>query len=930
MNADPYLILPLDGLRLIEASAGTGKTFTLATLFTRLVIERHLTLPQILAVTFTEAATQELRARIRERLALAAALTTRPAQETDTPEILLTRSIVERHLERSGEPIARLASRLRRAVEDADLASIFTIHGFCARVLREHALESGQPLIQQELVTNPKDLYAELAADLWRTYSSQHEYSKVLSGLWKDQDALAGDIALLAGDLPLKPEIPDPLVPNPHCILEAATRQLTQSIIEYEQNARSIIADAFANKTLNGQKAKRPSFDKAFIELNAGLVLGEWPRGRNLHIDKLAAGRLAGLCNQGRTPPSSPLFDALQLWFEADDLIQKWLNQQKIILLHRLRDEIKQRLGQTKQQRQIQTYDDLIDHLARALQGAHAEILTERLRAQYKFALVDEFQDTDPRQWEIFRTVLTDGLFLIGDPKQAIYGFRGGDIHTYLNAKSRAIPAPPLNRNFRSRPCVLRAIETLYGNAGDTAFGSADIEFIPILPGGQSTDQDYLIDQHPAPALTICRIESEGVPLNAEPARAAITTACVADIHHVLSIARQGRAQIDGKPVEPGDIAVLVRNHKEATRIRHALAAAGIPAVAAGRQSIFATAEAHDIRLLLLALLHPSDPGRLRAALATVLLGENAAAIAALSSDPGHSHHQRLLNWRQTWQRSGIFAMLAGICAHHAQRLLTLTDGERRLTNTLQLAELLQQESHRQPGPHGLLDWLSTRIIHADDNDEAQQLRLESDARCVQIVTLHKSKGLEYPLVYLPFIGMETTSGNRSTHRMTHDGHQRVLYWNIDPDDEDWAAATQQSAQEHHNETARLVYVGLTRAKHALWTATGEWKGRENSPLTAMLQHHQTLAAHPDIVHTTASPELPPRLPPGHAPQIPPPRGIRRRIHADWWVYSFTQLAHAEGHEDLAASAVAAQGQADDERERFGADTWLILDGPAR
>jgi len=915
MNADPYLILPLDGLRLIEASAGTGKTFTLATLFTRLVIEQNLNLAQILAVTFTEAATQELRARIRERLALAVEVTTHPAKDTDTPEILLTRSIVERHLERSGETAEHLTSRLRRAVEDADLASIFTIHGFCARVLREHALESGQPLIQQELVTHPQDLYAELAADLWRSYSSQYEYSKVLSRLWKDQAALATDIAVLAGDLPLRPEIPQTLVPNPHFILEAATGQLRQSIIEYEQHAHTIIADAFANKILNGQKAKRPSFDKAFLELSAGLALGQWPRGRNLHIDKLAANRLAGLCNQGRTPPSSPLFDALQLWFEADDLIQQWLNQQKILLLHRLRDEIRQRLGQTKQQRQIQTYDDLINHLANALQGEHAEFLAERLRIQYKFALVDEFQDTDPRQWEIFRTVFTDGLFLIGDPKQAIYGFRGGDIHTYLNAKSKAIPAPPLQRNFRSRPSVLRAIEALYENAGDSAFGSADIEFINILPGGQSADEDYLIDQQPAPALNICQIESTGAPMNAEPARTAITTACVADIHHVLSIARQGRAQIDGKPVEPGDIAVLVRNHKEATRIRQALVATGIPAVAAGRQSIFATAEAHDIRLLLLALLRPSDPSRLRAALATVLLGENAAAIAALESDPGHSHHQRLLHWRQLWQRSGIFAMLAEICAIHAQRLLTLIDGERRLTNTLQLAELLQQESHRQPGPHALVDWLHTRIARADDNDEAQQLRLESDARCVQIVTLHKSKGLEYPLVYLPFVGMESTSSNRSAHCIAHNGHQRVLYWNIDPEDEDWPAATQHATQEDANETARLVYVGLTRAKHALWMATGHWKGRKNSPLAAMLQHHQALAAHPDIVHTSASLELPARLAPASVPQLPPPPRIRRRIHADWWVYSFTQLAHAEGYDDPVAGAVGTPpGGAEDER----------------
>jgi len=933
MSTDPYLALPLDGLRLIEASAGTGKTFTLATLFTRLVIERHLALPQILAVTFTEAATQELRARIRERLALALEITTCPAMETDNPEILLTRTIVEQHLAHGGEAIAHLTARLGRAVEDADLASIFTIHGFCARVLGEYALESGQPLLQREFVTNPRDLHADLAADLWRTYSSQYEDSNVLARLWKDQQALAGDITVLASDLPLRPEIPQTLVPNPHHIVETATRHLAQSIAEHGQTARKLIADALADKTLNAQKAKPQSFNKAFIELNAGIALGQWPRGRNLHIDKLAANRLADLCNKGRIPPHSPLFDALQQWFEADELTQQWLEQQKIILLHRLRTEIKLRLAQTKRQRQIQSYDDLIDNLANALQGEQAEILAERLRAQYRFALVDEFQDTDPRQWEIFRTIFAPpshkmgggaaGLFLIGDPKQAIYGFRGGDIHTYLNARSSAIPAPPLNHNFRARPCVLRAIEILYNNAAHAAFGTAEIEFIPILPGGQSSDEDCLLDGQPAPALTVCKIASDGVQMAAEAARSAITTACVADIHRVLSASREGRMLIGGIPVQPGDIAVLVRNHKEATRIRTALAAVGIPAVAAGKQSIFATEQAHEIRLLLLALLNPSDPGRLRAVLATVLLGEDATSIAALDSGPGNPHYESLLHWHQIWLRSGIFAMLSEICAAHASRLLTLTDGERRLTNTLQLGEILQQESHRHPGLHGLVDWLHTRIAHADDHDDAQQLRLESDARCIQIVTLHKSKGLEYPLVYLPFVGMENASSKRSTYRVIHDGSQRVLYWSIHPGDEGWISAVKQTAQEDRNETARLMYVGLTRAKHALWIARGEWKGWQDSPLSAMLQDHHALSAHPGIIMTCANLELPSRFPSLLAPEIPRPRP-RRRIQADWWVYSFTQLAHAEGHDDPAAAAAGGPqpGGADDEREMPWGQGW--------
>ncbi|REN02424.1 exodeoxyribonuclease V subunit beta, partial [Mycobacterium tuberculosis] len=230
-----------------------------------------------------------------------------------------------------------------------------------------------------------------------------------------------------------------------------------------------------------------------------------------------------------------------------------------------------------------------------------------------------------------------------------------------------------------------------------------------------------------------------GGDLKADPSRQQASDACVAAIHQILSEARQGRALLRDVPVQPGDIAVLVRSHKEATRIQQALGAVGIPAVAAGKQSLYATPEAHDLRLLLLALLQPADEGRLRAALSTVLLGEDAGAIDALEreGDAQRSFQVRLLEWRERWQRGGPFAVIADLCAEHAERLLGLLDGERRLTNYLQLGELLQQAAGQTLGMHGLLDWLQVQMAHADQNDEQQLLRLESDARRVQIITLH-------------------------------------------------------------------------------------------------------------------------------------------------------------------------------------------------
>ncbi|MCG8274993.1 exodeoxyribonuclease V subunit beta [Stenotrophomonas sp. NLF4-10] len=935
-SRDPYLDLPLSGLRLIEASAGTGKTFTLATLFTRLVVERGLRMGQILAVTFTDAATQELRRRIRERLALAARLVDAEPAAGDSPETTLTHAILQRHLAQGGESAAQLARRLRIAAEETDLAAIFTIHGFCTRVLGEHALESGHGFAMPELLTNTRPLHAELAADLWRLHAARGEALDALLGLWKSPEALAVDLPALVADLPLLPapdDVAAGLAPvaaglarqtaNPNAALQTVTQTLQHAITQHLPDARQAIANAFEKKLFDGRRAKRPSFDKAFVELVAGSALGEWPRGDKHHIDKLAATQLKHFCKEGQQAPASPLFDALQAWFDADDFRQQWLKRKRVELLHQLRFEARQRLAHQKQQYRVQTYDDLIDGVHAALAGEGGIELAGRLRAQYRFALVDEFQDTDPRQWDIFRRVFAEpaenaALFLIGDPKQAIYGFRGGDVHTYLHARALAGEAPRLAHNFRSRPALLRALDALYANAGERAFLDDRIRFEPVQPGDQRDDADYLLDGAPAPALTLHLLDpdDEGKPLKADDSRDAATLACVADIHRALSAAREGRALIDGEPLQPGDIAVLVRSHKEAARIQQALAATGIPAVAAGKHSLFAGNEAHELRLLLLALLQPADEGRLRAALASVLLGESAAVIAALEHEGERQrHHQeRLLRWRERWQRGGVLAMLSELCAEQAPRLLALVDGERRLSNYLQLGELLQEAGHRSIGLHGLLDWLQARIAHADDGDEAQLLRLESDARRVQVITLHKSKGLEYPLVYLPFVGIDGKAPDTDAHKTVHDGDRRVLHWKIDKDAEDWKAASQQAAAEDAAETARLLYVGLTRAKHALWIAGGALAGLPESRLGPMLDKRDALAAHPDIRIVEGSvATLPPRLPPEREQALPPVRDARRVLSHDWWVYSFTQLAHAEAGHDTSAAATEDSGGATDE-----------------
>ncbi|MFB9012347.1 exodeoxyribonuclease V subunit beta [Xanthomonas arboricola] len=1005
---DPYLHLPLHGVRLIEASAGTGKTFTLATLFTRLVVERGLRIGQILAVTFTEAATQELRRRIRERLVLAATLVPdapvgaaraatdladdpsrpgpllheapdafvathlAPGTETptasvgaaraatdladdpsrpgpllqDAPDVLLTRAVLATHLANGTETPAALRRRLQQAVEEIDLAAVFTIHGFCARVLREHALESGQAFAAPELLANDRELLGEVAADLWRQRAADAAMAEDLIALWSGgPEALASDLRALVRHPTLLPAA-------------ATTNDDSAALLQAVQDASTALAAAFhAHGTA--------FFDTIMAAIDGGILskvsykpewltaLWHWfdsfVAAPSMHttphakLIKLTAAELAAGTNKkfvDRTP-ASPLSHEIDGYLTALAGVEAWRSRRRIRLLHALREDAIARLALLKRQRRVQTYDDLVDGVAHALEGAQAQALVTRLRAQYAIALVDEFQDTDDRQWAIFSNVFGEGtlardaglkpaLFLIGDPKQAIYGFRGGDVRTYLAAAVTAELAPPLSHNFRSRPGVLAAIDALYAQAGYTdAFLTDGIAFHPVRPGTKRVDADLQRDGAAAPALTLWRAPEPPPPSKGKPkpwsanrARELATAACVAAIRGWLAGGRDGTATVNGRPVQAGDIAVLVRSHGEATRMQQALGAVGIPAVAAGKQSLFATDEALELLALLQALLDPGDDSRLRAALATVLIGADAAAIAALAHD-GERHRrwqQQALDWRERWQRGGPLALIGDLGAAHGQRLLALVDGERRLTNYLQLAELLQEADARALGPHGLVDWLSRRIANADDNDEAQQLRLESDARRVQIVTLHKSKGLEYPLVFLPYIGIGRSDKGAGRHCVVHAPELgRQMHWKTDKDDPSWSAAEAAWKQEQRAEDARLLYVGLTRAEHALWIASGPFHQHERTALSGMLRALDALQGAAGegavVVDTSTPPATLPRLPPPIEAQVPPARNPQRHIAPEWWVYSFTQLANADAGaatDPMASATVVGSGGSDE------------------
>ena len=913
MNAidrDPFLDMDLDGLRLVEASAGTGKTYTIATLVTRLLIERGLRIEQILAVTFTTAATQELRERIRKRLLLAARIAGscdgKPASAADVADSAypVTRSMIESRLQH--ESVPALHARLQQAAHQIDLAAVHTIDSFCARVLSEHALEAGQPFVAMEMIGSDRELREIVATDLWRSIGSDPLDARLLQLQWSNPDALAKDLGELLRVPRVLPmvsvEMPDPL---PTLRLTASALRI--AFVDHGNTARALLQAALVTKTLNARNYSLELIDELWA------VLTDWfSRDDDLaivdaRVDRLAPDYLASKTNKNKSTPQSLFFEAVGAYVSAGVAREAWLASRRIAIVHRIREQAATRLAALKKSRRVQSYSDLLDGVTNALDGPHGDVLVSGLHEQYAVALVDEFQDTDARQWALFERVFaTRALFLIGDPKQAIYRFRGGDVHTYRVAAELAAAAPRLDRNHRSRPSLLRAVEALYAQAGEAAFVDPRIQFHPVAPADSASDTDYLRDGQPAAALTVRVLPATepGTAWKADESRAIATRTCVAAILDVLRAGRDGRARINSEPVQPADIAVLVRSHREATWIREALAVAAIPAVAAGKQSLFATEQAQELLALFEALLRPDDEARLRAALATILLGLDAQAIDRLGRDEDwHRQWQsRALAWRARWEIHGPLALVSDLCAENAPRLLGLVDGERRLTNLLQLGESLQEADARALGMRGLLDWLRLRIADADADDETQQLRLESDARCVQIHTLHKSKGLEFPLVFLPFAGI---GGNHQTgsHCTYHDGSGRVLHLKpaIEHKTEPaWLQASAQCQLEERAEEARLLYVGLTRAEHALWLCCGPLYQAAQAPLAAMLADTAALqarAAGDIVIDTSAVPgEHVLRLPPEAIGVPPPPRIALRVVRRDWWVYSFSMLAHDAGH----------------------------------
>lgn len=803
-SLDP-LRLPLTGERLIEASAGTGKTFTIAALYLRLLLglggstafPRPLTVEELLVVTFTEAATDELRGRIRSNIHELRIACLR--ESTDNP--LYARLLDEIDDKNQAAQWLLLAER------QMDEAAVFTIHGFCQRMLSLNAFESGM-LFEQQLIEDESLLRYQACADFWRRhcYPLSRDIAQVVFETWKGPQALLADInRYLKGEAPVikAPPPDDETLASRHQQIVQRINALKQQWCDAVGELEGLMeaSDIDRRKFNRGNQGKW--IEKISVWAQSGTQSYQLPEA----LEKFSQRFLEDRTKEGGAVPQHPLFVAI------DELLSEPLTLRDLLITRALA-EIRETVAKEKRRRGELGFDDMLSRLDGALRSESGDALAAAIRTRFPVAMIDEFQDTDPQQYRIFRRIWQHqpdtALLLIGDPKQAIYAFRGADIFTYMKARGEVSAHYTLDTNWRSAPGMVNSVNRLFGLMDD-AFMFREIPFQPVKYADKNQSLRFEFHGETQPAMTMWLMEGESCGVG--DYQSYMAQVCAAQIRDWLKAGLSGEAILfngtDARPVSAADISVLVRSRQEAALVRDALTHLAIPSVyLSNRDSVFETLEAQEMLWVLQAVMAPEKENTLRSALATSMMGLNARDIDMLNDNENAWDQvvEEFVGYRQIWQKRGVMPMLRALMSARkiAENLLATAGGERRLTDILHISELLQEAASQLESEHALVRWLSQHILEPDSNASSQQMRLESDNHLVQIVTIHKSKGLEYPLVWLPFI----THFRIQDQAFYHDRNSFEAVLDLSEADESVALAE----AERLAEDLRLLYVALTRS----------------------------------------------------------------------------------------------------------------------
>ncbi|WP_144777305.1 exodeoxyribonuclease V subunit beta [Marinobacter maritimus] len=968
-NLDP-LALPLNGSSLIEASAGTGKTFTIAILYVRFVLGHGqpedsplaagMLPPNLLVVTFTDAATKELRDRIRTRLTQAAEVFSSNGESLQpTPETALIHQLRDdSYPDPATWPDCR--KKLLLAAEWMDEAAVSTIHAWCNRMLTEHAFDSGS-LFRLSLETDQSELLDEVARDYWRTfiYPLSPEKSEELISWWPSPTALGKALKSLIGKVEssaLPVESVEALVdqaekeksdylqrlkePWPEWCTEL--REWIDATQNYKKASDKLIGGTQAN-TIKNAVSHLENWAKSDENLPKGFLESGNKRPKGYFY--LTEEGLGDIWKGADPFPNHPAMSEI-VQLEAD--LRQLPTAKSNILQHAL-GWINQRLESEKQKRSEMGFDDLLTRLDDALHGPRGDQLAATIRRQFPVALIDEFQDTDPVQYRIFNRIYRVAenhpdtcLLMIGDPKQAIYGFRGADIYTYLDARTGARDRTwTLGRNFRSSKPMVKAVNRVFEHGdqnspeGAFLFGKGDTSPLPFQGvDANGTKRLWSVNGNIQPSLTLWSLESDQEDSNGNRkglAKGAATTdvaeTCASEIARLLTLGQKGLAGFaleenkgDLEPVEPKDIAILVNNRNEAAAVRDSLGQRRIKSVyLSDRDSVLTSQEAKEVLCWLKAFAEPRQLAYARAALATPTLGLPWRYLDQLLTDEMALEREieRFMGYQKQWQSQGVLPMLRSFLMDFdvPGRLLQRPEGERRLTDILHIAELLQQDSLQLDGEHALVHHFTQILRAADEEDEHRTLRLESDAGLVKVITVHKSKGLEYPLVFLPFGTVCRAQSEKQSFVRYHDDHSKLITV-FDPTPEDVARAD----RERLGEDIRKLYVALTRARFATWVGVADidnWHlsglgyllGGEpaaQQPLSEVLK--QLVDGHSEL-RTETLPEAAEEHYTEEAPAtLGPALTSTREAREDWWIASYSSLEYT----GLSGTGIVFAGEVED------------------
>ncbi|HEX6600103.1 MAG TPA: exodeoxyribonuclease V subunit beta [Gemmatimonadaceae bacterium] len=812
---DPMRISLEPGVSLVEASAGTGKTFSITQLVLRLLLDRKDDgswrvggIGNILVVTFTNAATAELTTRVRALLREAVDVFSGVVTRGETRHEYLF-ALRDEH----GDVAL---PRLREALASLDQLSIHTIHGWCRRVLEENALESGTPFGAQFLEEDAQ-LLERMAQDWWRRtmYEDEQLAALAVHGRWT-HDAFLNDLRTWQ-------RLPDVRL-DPDEALPAARAALGEAMKAFARAWDAAAARDFLD-SLNWRKhAPLSSETERARVVDAGSALAAGDLRAGLPFIQSCTSSAIRHEKTGIKLSPKPLFEAVpeQAFVRGCEKVAATLDSITRALRVSCLTEVHRRVDAEKRRRHLLGFDDMLRRLNDALRrGGSDGPLAKAIRARHDAALIDEFQDTDPFQFPIFTTAFAGRpLFLIGDPKQAIFAFRGADVHAYLAAARSADRRYTLGRNWRSTSRMIGVVNELFGFRSDP-FLDPEISFSaataatplkdPLSGDGRGSLHWWLLPPDTGK--------------NGEPAWLAkgkagdrVRAAVVREVVRLLT-----EPTSSGKPIEPKQVAVLVRSGTEGIATQQALRAAGVPCIVAGLDDILKSRELHELESVLRAVLTPADARTVRAAMATDMWGQSAHDIHALSLPEREAEWQalveRLVGWRELWLRSGFMRATQEMLAELGvvERLLAHEDGERRVTNLRHAVELLHGAvTEERLSPEGLLLWISATRVTGAEKAERTELRLETDAEAVQIVTIHKSKGLEFDVVFCPGLwGTWRTSPDKPV--LVRENGTPVF----DHGSPNRAARGRLALAEELAEELRLVYVALTRARLRCYVAWG-------------------------------------------------------------------------------------------------------------